>query len=290
MTGSNLRALVRFWWLVLLGIVAGAVVATAMAYRVELGWPPETPKLTERTVRTYQASTELLVDSPTGPYLRAGVRLTAPVGVLPGKASTREGTQSQKGTSQEAASQSEPTVITDRKALVEAANLFPLLIESDEVSAIRERMLGPVPGLVRAKALYSIQGENRFRPSVLPVIQIAAAAPSPAAAIRLTQGTAKAFTVWLAREQRRAKVPPRQRVVLRQLRVPRGAVASAGPAYGLPVLAAVAVMFGFAGLALLLDRSFPRGAEAALGRIEALVEITDARRQPTVERASDLAQ
>lgn len=284
MTGSNVRALVRFWWLVLLGIVAGAVVATGMAYRVELGWPPEIPKLTERTVRTYQASTELLVDSPTGPYLRAGVRLTEPVGVLPGKAPAQE------GTSQAAASQSEPTVITDRKALVEAANLFPLLIESDEVSAIRERMLGPVPGQVRAKALYSIQGENRFRPSVLPVIQIAAAAPSPAAAIRLTQGTAKAFTVWLAREQKRAKVPPRQRVVLRQLRVPRGAVVSGGPSYGLPVLAAVAVLFGFAGLALLLDRSFPRGADAALGRIEALVGITDARRRRTVERASDSAQ
>lgn len=278
MTGSNVRALLRFWWLVLLGVVAGTVIATVMVYRVELGWPPE---LTERTAMTYQASTELLVDSPTGPYLRAGVGTTEPVQAVPGKV--------QKGNSQPAPSQNESSVVTDRKALVEAANLFPLLIESDEVSAIRARTMGSVPGQVRAKALYSTQGENRFRPSVLPVIQIVGEALSPAAAIRLTRGTAKAFNVWLAGEQRRAGVPPNQRVVVRQLRVPRLAFATGGPSYGLPLLAAAAVMFGFAGLALLLDRSFPR-RPAALERIAALVEITDTTRQPKAERASGSAQ
>lgn len=284
MTDSHVHALVRFWWLLLLGIVAGAVTATVMVYRVELGWPPEIPpQLTERTAMTYQASTELLVDSPTGPYLQAGVRLTEPAGA-PGKSSAQE------GASPAAASQSEPTVIADRKALVEAANLYPLLIESDEVAAIRERTLGPLPGRVRAKALYSLQGENRFRPSVLPVIQIAAAAPSPAAAIRLTQGTAKAFTVWLARKQKQAKVPPRQRVVVRQLRVPRAAIATGGPSYGLPLLAAVAVFGMFAALAIILHRSFPRRTGVALERIAGLVEITAARRQPADGRASDSAQ
>jgi hypothetical protein len=281
-TGSNVRALLRFWWLVLLGVIAGTMVATVMVYRVELGWPPELPpKLTERTAMTYLASTELLVDSPTGPYLRAGVGITQPVQAVPGRAKT--------GQSQSTPSQTESTVITDRKALIEAANLFPLLIESDEVSAIRVRTMGSVPGHVRAKALYSIQGENRFRPSVLPVIQIVAEAFSPTAAIRLTRGTAKAFKVWLAAEQRQAKVPPKQRVVVRQLRLPRLAFATGGPSYGLPLLAAAAVMFGFAGLALLLDRSFPR-RPAALERIAALVEITDTTREPKVERASGSAQ
>jgi hypothetical protein len=272
-TGSNLRAVLRFWWLMLLGVVAGGAVATVMLYRVDLGLPPT---LTERAARSYVASTELLVDSPTGPYLRAGIGVTRPV-QIPQK--------TPRGQSEPATTETESTVVTDRKALLEAANLFPLLIESDEVSAIRARMMGAVPpGQVRAKALYSLQGENRFRPSVLPVIQIIAQAPSPAAAIRLTRGTAKAFNVWLAAEQRRADVPPKQRVVVRQLRVPRFAVSMGGTSYGLPLLAAAVVVFGFAGLAVLLDRAFPRGP-AALERIAALVEVSDSRRERSAERA-----
>jgi len=271
-TGSNVRALTRFWWLVLLGVVVGAVVATVMVYRVEPGVPP---KLTERAAKSYVASTELLVDSPTGPYLRAGIGVTRPV-QIPSKP---------QGNSAPATTETDSTVVTDRKALLEAANLFPLLIESDEVSAIRARTMKVVPpGQVRAKALYSLQGENRFRPSVLPVIQIFAQAPTPAAAIRLTEGTAKAFNIWLAAEQRRADVPPKQRVVVRQLRVPRFAVATGGTSYGLPMLAAAVVVFGFAGLAVLLDRAFPR-SPAALERIAALVEVTDSREQRSAERA-----
>jgi hypothetical protein len=281
MTYSHVGALLRFWWLVLLGIASGILVATVLVYRVEVGWPPKfPPELTERTPTSYQASTELLVDSPTGPYLQAGVGIAPPATVVPGRP--------QQGRTQPAVTEAESSVITNRRALVEAANLFPLLIESDEVSAIRARRMGVVPGQVRARALYSTQGENRFRPSVLPVIQIAAVAPSPAAAIRLTQGTANAFKVWLASQQQQAGVPRLQRVVIRQLRVPRSAFATGGSSYGLPLLAAAAVMFGFAGMAVLLDRSFPRGP-AALERIAALVEVTDANHERT-ERASRAAR
>jgi hypothetical protein len=247
---ASLRALFRFWWVCLLGCIAAAVVLIVMVYRVDVGLPPE---LEQRSQIHYVASTELLVDSPTGPYLRGA---TGEV-VQP----TRSATAARaKTTTAKASGAQAPTIIfsPDKKGLIDAANLFPLIIESDEVRAIREQKIGVVPGRVTATALYAIRGVNRYRPSNVPVIKISSTAGTPVAAVTLTQATTDAFRFWLAAEQDRAKVPAAQRILVRELRAPTSAYPVGGPKYGLPLLAAIAVLSAFAGLALVLDQSFPR--------------------------------
>ena len=247
---ASLRALLRFWWVCLLGCIAAAVVLIVMVYRVDVGLPP---KLEQRAQIHYVASTERLGDSPTGPYLRGA---TGEV-VQP----TRAGTAARaKTTTAKASAAQAPRIIftPDKKGLIEAANLFPLIIESDEVQAIREQKIGVVPGRVTATALYAIRGANRYRPSNVPVIKINATAGTPVAALTLTQATTEAFRFWLATEQDKAKVPAAQRILVRDLRVPTGASPQGGPDYGLPLFAAIAVFSVFAGLALALDHAFPR--------------------------------
>jgi hypothetical protein len=247
---NYLRAAVRFWWIILVGIAAACITGLLLTYHVDRFWPPQ---LSKSTQPVYSASTELLVDSPSGPYLRTvSKQATGALRSLKsGKTSTTPST-------------SEGTPVTETKPLIDAANLFPLFIESDAVYAIRRKLVGDIPGAVHAKALYSLQGATRFRPSVVPVVQISATAPKAKFAIALTQGTTRAFELWLGRAQARANIPPSQRIIVRQLRVPRNAVATGGPSYGLPGLASLGVLALFVALAFLLDQRLPRtvvGAE-----------------------------
>src|SRR4051812_8859228 len=61
------RALLRFWWLLLIGLGVGAIAVILASYTTSATWPPT---FTKRTHPTYSASTNLLVDSTTAPYLR----------------------------------------------------------------------------------------------------------------------------------------------------------------------------------------------------------------------------
>ena len=61
-----LRAVVRFWWVALLGIVLAGLAFTFATYRVTMGFPP---KLEARSHSTYSASTQLLITSKGEPYL-----------------------------------------------------------------------------------------------------------------------------------------------------------------------------------------------------------------------------
>lgn len=237
----NLRALWRFRWLILVGVGVAALVPMLMIYKANLSWPP-----TPRSRPVYVAKTQLLVDSPTGPFFR-----TQPKEVGP--------TQS-KRTSEDVPSTTQTVVpsVSGTKSLVDAANLFPLFVQSDEVAVLRQRLVGDLPGGVSAKALYSIVGANRFRPSSLPIMEITAVSPRPKAATRLAQGTARAFALWLASQQKQAKIPPNQRIVVRELQVSRLAFKSGGSSYGLPILVGLALLGASAGLAIGADRTWPR--------------------------------
>jgi hypothetical protein len=240
---AYLGAFWRFRWLIPLAVCAAILVPLLMLYRPH--WPPV---LDARATVAYVTKTQLLVDSPTGPFVRTETRSSvSPVKpvkpVMPGSETT---------------AQSGSSLSSDKKSLVDAANLFPLLIESDEVVSLRRKLIGNVPGSVHATALFANQGANRFRPSVLPVMQIIAVAPDPKGALRLGQGTARAFKIWLAREQNRTNVPRDELIVVRQLRGPSIAEPTGGAGYGLPILAGLAAFGAFVGLAVALDRAFPR--------------------------------
>jgi hypothetical protein len=243
-----LPAIRRFWWLIPVGIFLAVSTVVVLVYRVEPGIPPQ---LSPRDKITYLAGTDLLVDGRAGPYLRVSQPTLDAVGEA-------EPAQTTVGTQTTFPGDTAVVPYVDRGTLVDAANLFPLLIMSDEIRKRRERLVGPDRGSVNANALFAFQGNNRFRPAVLPVVQIQATAGTPKAAITLVNGTVRAFTAWLIAEQRRADIPPGQRIFVKELRQAGVARPLGGTSWSLPLLAGAAVFFAVLAFAVLLDRYRPR--------------------------------
>ena len=217
---SYSAALLRRWWVVALGVIAAIAVAAFMAYEI--------PGFTPREKPFYTANAQLLVTSPDGEYIRVSLPRTA------------EGPDS--------------TIVVrqppDVRPLLQAADLYPLLIESDQVRALRTEMFGPIAGNVTARAVSSVDR----RRAQLPAIDIFATSPSEEKAVALANSTWKAFKRWVQLEQDQTKVKPKERTLIQEIRVPTSAVSSGGPSFAIPVLTALAVLAGFGMLALLLDR------------------------------------
>jgi capsular polysaccharide biosynthesis protein len=228
--GSALR---RNWWVVAIGVVVAIAVATWMAYEV--------PGFTPREKPVYTANARLLVTSSEGSYIRVSVPRRVDDESVSGIAS--DGSRVVN----------EPP---DVRPLLAAANLYPLLIESDHVTKLRAEMFGPMAGTVKANAVSAVVTPTRYRPSQLPAIDIFATSSSAEKAVALANATSKSFKRWIQLEQAETKLKPRERIIIQELRVPTGAVSSGGPSFGIPVLAALAVLAGFGLLAVALDRIF----------------------------------
>jgi uncharacterized protein involved in exopolysaccharide biosynthesis len=227
----TLHALARFWWIVAAGLVAGILVALVVAGR--------------QPAAVYTASENVLVTSPSAPYLRT-VQTGAPVQSPRAKAK------------QPVAGATSPT---DTQSLVNAANLYPLLIQSDAISRLRESLYGPARGTLTATALASSTNTyGVYHTGPLPVITVKAGAPRPAAAAKLAVDTVKAFSVWIQRRQQAAAIPASQRIAIERLGV--RVRSSGGASYGLPLFAGLVVLLGFCGLAVVADRLRPRPREA----------------------------
>jgi hypothetical protein len=236
-------ALRRFWWILLLGGVVAVLVATLMIYSVQLGFPP---KLAERERPIYTSQAQLFVTSGDAPYLRTSV---------PRSTSVPIGTGSQTAAVQ-------VNEAPDVSTLVDAANVYPLLIESDSVSNLRTEMFGPLPGVVEAQAIFSTATASRYRPSEIPVIVLFASADTGRGAEELAGATSEAFRTWIVREQKRAGIDPKQRILIQELASPTAAGMVGGTGLGIPLMAMRAVLTAFGAGAILLDRSFPRHADA----------------------------
>jgi hypothetical protein len=257
MTNPYGRALARFWWLVAIGIGVAFIVAVVAYYKTDLhSWPP---KFTSRASPTYAVSTNLLVDSPSDPYLR-----TLQENVVPGSAVVRpvRTTTGKSSTVTETPVQQPPSVTyqaPDTKTLVDAANLFPLLIQSDAVARLRERLYGPLSGQVTATAAFATKNTfGAYKTSPLPVVEISATARRPKAAKALAQATADAFKRWLTDKQRSGHIPVSQRITVEQLQRPTNPTMSGKGSKSLPLFLAALVVLAFGGLALLLDSLRPR--------------------------------
>jgi hypothetical protein len=233
-------ALRRFWWIVLLGALVAVFAAVLMRYSVDASVPP---KFTERENPAYTAQARLFVTSGEAPYLRTSVPRVREVPI---------------GTNNTEATFTRVNEAPDVSTLVDAANLFPLLIESDDVSRVRSEQSGDLPGDVAAKAIFATATANRFQPSGIPVIELFATADSPDHAVNLATATSKAFRTWIVREQNRAGIDKKDRILIQELAAPRGAIATGGAGLGLPVLALLAIITAFGAAAIMLDRTFPR--------------------------------
>ena len=221
----------RNWWVLAIGVVVAIGVAASMAYEV--------PGFTPRHKPVYTATERLLVTSSEGSYIRVSV---------PRRVDDETASGTESGGSRVV---QEPP---DVRPLLSAANLYPLLIESDQVTKLLSETYGPMEGTVRATALSAVVTPTRYRPSQLPAIDIFATSLTEEKAVALAIATSKSFKQWIQLEQAKTKLKPRDRIIIQELRVPTGAVSTGGPSFGIPVLVALAVLAGFGLLAVALDR------------------------------------
>jgi hypothetical protein len=224
-------AFLRFWWVLLLGVVAGVVAAGAV--------------VKHHKATTYSASSQLLVDSAQHPFLRSalGAGASAPTSKSSSaKSASGAGLLSPSG---------------DAQVLVNAANFYPMLIQSDVVKTYREKHFGVIPGTVKAKAIGATQGINRYVPSIFPIIEIDTTAPSAADAVNLASVAAKSFEQWLTQQQVGKEIPDRQRISVLPIVTPTGASAQNHHHYSLAIIAGCAAFALFLGLAVMLDRLVP---------------------------------
>jgi capsular polysaccharide biosynthesis protein len=267
-TATYLAALRRFWWVCALGGVAALTAAFLMIYSVSLS----SLKVSHRAKPTYTASTLLLVNSTANPYLRTAVSSPAPSATTTPAATGRSATSTSifhpAGASQ---SRALTTHAPDTQTLVAAANLFPMLIQSDQITARRVRMFGKLDGTVSAKAIYSFVTPSRFKPSSFPVIQVQANAAGPRAAKKLAQETTAAFTSWLVANQNASHVPQSERILVQELQAPGHAFATGRAKKSLPLAIGALVLAAFLGLAILLDRLYPSAAASARPQTAAAV-------------------
>jgi capsular polysaccharide biosynthesis protein len=221
---TSLHALVRFWWLVLAGIIVGAV-AAVVVYHQEAK-----PK--------YTATTNLFVNSASSPYLRT------------------EPPQSKTQTSGSSSTKSAP----DTQTLVNAANTYPLLIQSDQIAQERESQYGVIQGTVTANALNATTNSyGVFRPSPLPVIQVKATSKTPGNAEKLADATVGAFQLWMRDQQRSHSIPSSQRISVQQLESPV-VTTTGGRSKGLPVFIGALILLALCGLAIVIDNQRPAAA------------------------------
>ena len=246
-----LRAVVRFWWVALLGIVLALLAFTFATYTVS-GFPP---KLHARSHSTYSASTQLLITSKGEPYL-SSTNVNAKIIKLPD--STTPGTTGTAATPQQNSTyDSGSGADGDLQRLVEIANSLPPRVTSDTVIRLRNKLYGRIAGSVAAVNPYAFSGAGGFREGPLPFIKITGTANSPQDATDITNQTAQAFKRWFEGRQQIDKI--KDPVIVEQVNSAGTAFANGGSKPLLGVAAALLVLLGAAGLVLALDRLVPSG-------------------------------
>jgi hypothetical protein len=233
-----LNAVLRFWWLPVIGLVVGVAAAVGL--------------LSRQPATIYTATDTVLVTSPSAPYLR-----TAQTQATTVPAQAKKSGPGAKRKPVTPASVRSTTSAPDTQVLVNAANLYPLLIQSDEIRKLRIAQFGPTPGRVSATALASSTNTyGVYHPSPLPVITVKTTSRRSGAAQKLAVDTVSTFGMWIAQRQKDAGVPKAERITIEQLRV--RVQSSGGTSYGLPAFVLVVVLLAFGGLAVLADRLRPR--------------------------------
>lgn len=226
-----------------MGVAVGVGLALWMVY--------ELPSFTPRDKPVYTATARLYVTSSQGQYIRLSVPRLVDTGTPSGGTPRNRGGYPASGS----------VVVNDPpnvQPLLNAANIYPLLIESDQVASQRKKMFGPLPGTVQANAYSAVSTPQRYSPAQIPIIDIFATSGTAKQAITLADATAAAFERFIKLQQDRAGIEPEERILIEQIQAPRTAFPSNGPSYGVPILVALAVIAAFGFLAVVLEQLFPR--------------------------------
>ena len=242
-----LRALVRFWWVAIVGIVLAGLVFVFATYTVTLGVPP---KLEARAKSTYTASTQLLITSKRDPYLSAA-NVNNKVITYPTAAPTT--TDHDDGRRRRPR---RPTATTTRGAdgdlqrLVEIANSLPPRVTSDPVINLRNKRYGRIDGTRHGGQPLRLLGRRRL--PLGPAARTSrsrARRNSPQDALDITNRTATRVQGLVRGAGRsRAKTKVNDRVLVEQVNSADRAFAQGGSKPLLGVAAALLVLLGAAGL------------------------------------------
>jgi hypothetical protein len=257
---SYAGALRRFWWVLVIGLVFALFAALSARFTVSF-FPPS---LDEKEEVSYTAEARLLVNSAGNPHYRSQVTTLVPQGPAGGSS---EDADPADGESQNLV----PFVSSpDLNIIIRNANTYPFIIESDRVADYRRQRFGDLPGSVSAIGATAVVTANRVELSEIPVIRLVAVAGTPGDAVALADKTGKAFIGWLKQEQQDDGIAKEDRIVVEQLTIPQGAIASEGPSTTLPILVFVVVFAAFCVLAILLDRLVPHRPRSASSDVEQL--------------------
>ncbi len=255
------QALRRFWPIVAVGVVLGVLAVLAAMFKL--------PTFEQRSPANYTATAKLLITSAHGPYMRTTV-------------TTTDGTPATGST---AATTTTRTSAPNLAPFVQAANLYPLLVESDQVQRYREKQFGVIKGDITANAIYQVATPSRFHPSDLPVIQVFGTTTSGPTALQLTQQTSQAFISWIAGQQQASGIPKGQRIVVQEISSPEAIdlVKTGGTPMSLAALVFLAVVAVFALIAIVLDRIRPVSQSAMAPTAVPEPDVSSARPAPVPE-------
>jgi capsular polysaccharide biosynthesis protein len=267
-----LRALVRFWWVAIVGVVLAGLAFVFATYKVSLGLPPT---LTARAQSTYTASTQLLITSKREPYLSAN-NVNNKVITYPASTDTTTTTGSTgTATPTQTYGYDNSGADGDLQRMVEIANSLPPRVTSDPVIRLRNRDFRRIDGSVTAVNPYAFSGAGGFRSGPLPYIKVTGTSNSPQDALDITNTTALAFKKWFEARQVTSHIKISDRVLVEQVNSAEKAFAQGGSKPLLGVLAALLVLLGAAGFALALERLIPRRSSRAHRPVVAPAPLED---------------
>ena len=198
---AYIRPLLRFWWVLALGLVVALLAGILVTDSMKLGVPP---KLKSRSTPEYQADAQLVVDSAQGWLFRSNIRVATPQ--TPKTTRECERTSSGAQVCKNVTIQQPPTVedqTPNVNLLVQRANIYPSLIESTPFLDYRNKLYPDLPkgAKMTATALGATRSGGRIHESPVPFDVISVTARTPKAALTVANATLVAFSHWINEQQ-----------------------------------------------------------------------------------------
>jgi hypothetical protein len=190
----------RFRLVALAGLTIGLLLAVLASYQV--------PSMKPRGTETWTATSQILVTQPGFPE----GRVTLPEAEVQG-ATTAEGDPVEEQMPKDQVTFADPARLSG------LADLYARFLTSDEV-------LGKVPGRPTAKEVSASPFLASAGGQVLPVIQLAAMAPSKESAKKLNQDVFKSLSAVIERQQAANEIGKGQRIELKLIDAPEAALTS----------------------------------------------------------------
>lgn len=150
--------------------------------------------------------------------------------------------------------------VADPGRLTTLAILYAQLATSDQVRNILLED-GPIVGTLEA-APVTISGDSKGE--ALPIVSIAAIAPSPGAAVSLARRQTSAFREFIARQQVAGSIPNANRVALTVVKRADTAELFQPRSKTRPIVVLITVLLAVMGLAFMLENLRPATAPAAV--------------------------